>query len=1332
VKRAVVDARVGAFVYDQRLASYAFAAKSFDAVWDSSLEGFRCPPGSGGGQLTNDFGREYGSAVTRRLVAEFDVDDTKILGRRFNRGTGERIGRSRRRSKPDNPVGAIGRTRNARVAAYDPNAVDADADNLVQEGTNQERPATPGIVGRARDAVARGLERLGDVVEGDSGEDELPSRADERAVSVDVARQKTPRTPSRVREATVRDELSVANKPVVEDSPSEAFVDAQEELSAVSDRAQRLLSDRRQSLNADDLARAAVLAVSRNTVIRPVVDFETFWDVNTRGFQDRLDEMEKLSADLNDMFKEFDFDSLSDEELETLSNSYNDIYDDLNERYDSNAMAFDLVKDDVRRGWEVAERLQQGAELRQQQLDANEQARAAAEAGWIDRADRNAQAITDQEAEDLRQVIAGTSGLDQESRRDLLIRNGVTAPSFNRQRTIEPSYPEQALLNINDEIASDDLNARLNEAIRVTDRWQMRFDAGYPLDDDQVQLAQTNLDELLEAWVRMSNSYDSVNGMSLAGELDARAIHDRIVGLWTNAMAQNATPTGIFDRLQQQELEQIRNGTSPLDAFSRNRVLTENGVTAPSFERQRSSDISSDERLLLDANDEILLNDLTQKLDEADRVTDAWQLAGELSDDRILAANDNLDDLLQYWVTATNSDDPQNGVSLAGEQRAREVFDGIVELWEKAIAPPDPLTENAKAQINADGSALTIYMDLAQQQVADDATEEAVAEFRNREKELRSFISGLVRQRKNDDDTEFYNDVISQYRNYYFRYLKKDRDSIFRDRSNMLDKFNDIRFGRAPDSYISREEFDLLKARVDNLPGQLEFLFLPDEIGGEDMDEANDHRDWRSLNWQSIRDIESYKVPSSRPDAPPLLMRPVVQIKKLSDDRREEFIDKPGELIETLDSLSSLDTIIQDETEFNRTQKDLLANIQKLNKFAEERYDGGDFESFQKATNLIKESESYLSELGIARVEYLNEQDLEGFDVIERTRQIDAAISTHLDVHNAYEQLVTIEEKAEFIINRVRDARINVLANHVVERYGQTDAPWLDADHNPQNIDDFYQMYDAARGTGDRAAEDAMWRWAQSVWGHSVEDGSIPIRTRDGSLFKTVLDRSESSVPLNFYGNIFKFNEDTQDWEKVGHFSRSIYSRPSIGGATTNNSYMYMGADAGIHTVFASEARNSGFQTVFNPHTFMWANAAGFVGTNVTPISDGTYVWARVGFRPQNDDYYRNLATAMTDKLQDYRAGIDSIILNDAQAALVEFLINKSESLRHSHLSAPGLGEYLAVLEFSEINSTMTAGERSQQMRNENFGGYAGGTFKYEGNVARDPRDLTTRARWEA
>ena len=324
MKRAVVDARVGAFVYDQRLASYAFAAKSFDAVWDSSLEGFRCPPGSGGGQLTNDFGREYGPAVTRRLVAEFDVDDTKILGRRFNRGTGERIGRTRRRAKPDSPAEALARARNARVAAYDPNAVDADADNIVQEGTNQQRPATPGIVGRARDAVARGLERLGDVVEGDSGEDELPSRSAERAVSVDVARQKTPRTPSRVREATVRDELSVANKPVVEDSPSEAFVDAQEQLSALSSEAQRLLSDPRQSLNADELARQAVLAVSRN------MDFEDFWSFRTRGFQDRLDEMEKLSADLNDMFKEFDFDLLSDEELETLSNSYNDIYDDLN------------------------------------------------------------------------------------------------------------------------------------------------------------------------------------------------------------------------------------------------------------------------------------------------------------------------------------------------------------------------------------------------------------------------------------------------------------------------------------------------------------------------------------------------------------------------------------------------------------------------------------------------------------------------------------------------------------------------------------------------------------------------------------------------------------------------------------------------------------------------------------------------------------------------------------------------------------------------------------------------------------------------------------------
>ena len=333
-------------------------------------------------------------------------------------------------------------------------------------------------------------------------------------------------------------------------------------------------------------------------------------------------------------------------------------------------------------------------------------------------------------------------------------------------------------------------------------------------------------------------------------------------------------------------------------------------------------------------------------------------------------------------------------------------------------------------------------------------------------------------------------------------------------------------------------------------------------------------------------------------------------------------------------------------------------------------------------------------------------------------------------MHNAYEQLVTIEEKAEFIINRVRDARVNVLANHVVERYGQTDAHWLDPDHNPQNIDDFYRIYDAARAGGDQAAKDAMWRWGQSVWGHSVEDGSIPIRTRDGSLFKTVLDRSSSVVPSSFHGDIFKFNEDTQDWEKVGEFYRTIPERYGVGDATTYNSSMAMGRVAGIHTVFASEARNSGFQTVFNPHAFMWANAAGFVGTGVTPMSDGTYVWARLGFRPTYDAYYENLSNKMKEKLRAYRDGRDSIVLNDAQAALLEFLINKSETLRHSYLSAPGLGEYLAVLEFSEINSTMTARERSEQMRNEDFGGYSGGTFRYEGNVARDPRDLTSRDRW--
>jgi hypothetical protein len=1161
VKRAVIDARVGAFVYDQRLASYAFAAKSYDAVWDSSLEGFRCPPGSGGGQLTNDFGREYGPAVTRRLVAEFDGDDTKILGRRFNRGAGNRIGRTRRRVTPDISPGALARRRSV---ASDPNADkrDGDGDGLIFDNTPKEQPAPSGAE-QIRDLVAAS---------------QLPSRSGERNASVDVARQKTPKTPSRVRKATVRDELPAASKPVVEDSPSEAFVDAQDKLSALSEEAQRLVSDPRKQIDMDDLERRAALARSR-------MDFEDFFRFNTSGYEEYLDEMDKVLADFESMFDSVDLDSFSDEELATLTNSYNKIYDDFNEQYDLNVMAFRKVSDDLVDSWESADaRESQAASDRRTKMRQRQR-------------DIEAQALVDEQAERVRKAIEGTSTLDLALRASVLVDSGVEAPTRERQRDA--------------------------------------LDGGDPLSDAELVVLQAN--DLAALWAFRSD------------ESKARMVTD----LWEYQ----------YD------------------------------------------------------NESITAEEIVE------------------------GANHNLDLLLEKWIQFSK-DDPVKGISLAGDVAAKEYYDSAVQLWENAIANTTisklPLTEKEKDSIVETGSFLTERMDAALVELDENPSKSAAHDFAIASDRLSGFIRKLVSTRKNDDDVEFYDNLISKYRKYYFNSLNKNSDSIKSDLKEMQDQISAMQEGDGTGSYISRQKFDILEDRIVELQSEigLQSLFNSDELNDSDNINLINTQVEDAVSFKlSINEIENAKVPSIRPDATLGSTRPVIQMEQLSLDKKREFIDKPYELIETLDSLDTLDSIVGNFRRFNNTETELLENIQKLNSFAQQRYDGGDFESFQKATNLIKKSESYLSKIGIARVEYLNEQDLEGFDIVEQRKRIDAAIATHLDVHSAYEELVNIEEKAEFIINRVRDARVNVLADNIVERYGQTDAPWLDANYNPQNIEDFYKMYNAARDiANDKAAQDAIWRWAQSVWGHSVEDGSIPIRTRDGSLFKTVLDKSNSNteIPRLFYGKIFKFNEDVGDWEQVGHFSRLIHDGPQIGNNITKNSFLYMGDDAGFNSPFANEAKNSGFQSVFNPHAFMWLNAAGFSGTELQAAEDGTYVWARLGFRPRSDSYYKTLSRLMKGKVQAYREGLDSVVLNEAQAALLEFLINKSETSRHSHLSAPGLGEYLAVLEFSEINPTMTARERSQQMMDENFGEYGGGIFKYEGNVARDPRDLTTRARWES
>lgn len=89
--------------------------------------------------------------------------------------------------------------------------------------------------------------------------------------------------------------------------------------------------------------------------------------------------------------------------------------------------------------------------------------------------------------------------------------------------------------------------------------------------------------------------------------------------------------------------------------------------------------------------------------------------------------------------------------------------------------------------------------------------------------------------------------------------------------------------------------------------------------------------------------------------------------------------------------------------------------------------------------------------------------------------------------------------------------------------------------------------------------------------------------------------------------------------------------------------------------------RNSGFQGVFNPHVWLWASNAGINEVIVSAGDQGPYVWGRVGFRGGTDK--ANIRDAMTDALEEFDSGDkDGIIRTDLDAQMVRYLLHLMEA----------------------------------------------------------------------
>jgi hypothetical protein len=311
----------------------------------------------------------------------------------------------------------------------------------------------------------------------------------------------------------------------------------------------------------------------------------------------------------------------------------------------------------------------------------------------------------------------------------------------------------------------------------------------------------------------------------------------------------------------------------------------------------------------------------------------------------------------------------------------------------------------------------------------------------------------------------------------------------------------------------------------------------------------------------------------------------------------------------------------------------------------------------------------------------------------ERKAEIDAALAAP-----APEPLNP--ELARQAEQRVKDAiegRQRTLALHLDRQYGAGNAPWKE-----MTLQKRQELLRDAQGRGPEAsaARNQLEAWAKAMYSHPEIQGS------NGKTYRSVATASLSGNQITVSVN-FEVKNANGTWTNMGDSSRYL----DLNAGVVRNGTMF---------IRGNDHKNNGIQTVYNQHAFMYAKAAGFEKITVGTADDGPYVWGRIGFEaPIPNTHVSNLNT----QLNAFRRGDTSIIKNEEDANIIEYLIDKHKdnpnSVRHM--------DFIYALTNPYGNDEREAKRaRDTELRNwfaTNMG-LASGTFYLDKNLIKaDPRD---------
>lgn len=189
---------------------------------------------------------------------------------------------------------------------------------------------------------------------------------------------------------------------------------------------------------------------------------------------------------------------------------------------------------------------------------------------------------------------------------------------------------------------------------------------------------------------------------------------------------------------------------------------------------------------------------------------------------------------------------------------------------------------------------------------------------------------------------------------------------------------------------------------------------------------------------------------------------------------------------------------------------------------------------------------------------------------------------------------------------------------------------------------------------------------------------------RDGYFFKTTIDTPslDWDRDVTVQGSIWgRGGPDGYDWQVIGNFTRTLHRDGSI----SNNSM----------AINAPEFKNAGFQGVFNPHVWLWASEAGFDRVDVSAASDGPYVWGRVGFR--GGIYFDEMRDRLLEALDEYDNGdTDGLIRTFRDAQMVRYLLALAKMQGDDDSNGIGLPEFIVA---TSDYSGLSGWERKERER---------------------------------